>query len=113
MRVFVLALSGIAFSIALGLQLALNDIPGAFVCLPVALVLAVLALSRRLASRGLGCLPIVLATAGYFVARAIEGDVLSGYRGIADMFAILLCLGALLLYALAVGAASFWASKPE
>lgn len=97
MRSSLVALSLASFAVASTLQLVLNDVPGLFVA-PVVAPLAAAAVSRSRAHGAAGLAPIVLATAGYMVARAVEGNLFVSYGVIADALAILVLLGTLLAY---------------
>ena len=102
-----LALS--AFGLALALQLALNDIPGAFVA-PAVVPLAAW-LAARHGTRG--ALPVLAASAGYFVARVLEGTFFRSYGAIADIMALLLHAGSVAVGVVATHAIRAFRTPPE
>lgn len=105
MKLPVVVLAVVAFCVAVTVQLASHDIPGAFVTLFAAPIAAV-TVARSGDGRAAGLLPVVLASVGYFVARSVDGDPFQGYAFIADTFAVLLLLAGCALYAVSVPIAS-------
>lgn len=97
----------LAFVTALGLQLVLNDIPGAFVSLAVAPLAGVAAKQAGWPRRfGLGFLPSLGGLLGFVVARLVEDRFFVSYGVIADLFAF-----GLLVPAFAVYAATWWIAR--